>query len=159
MEKILNEDDSNSFYGPCRFKKIFTLNRDLRPHLRQCWNEIELSLMRMMSELGPLFIFSYLKFVRVVSMSYQLSYSFYCFWIWKIVIKRIFSHRIYIFFLSGSLVTRIHFIRWINGVSEVQTPTPAFKMHYPTNWVMLTRQLSNILLKSGENNFFFCIIE
>ena len=28
--------------------------------------------------------------------------------------------------MSGSLVSRIHLIRWISGVSEVRTPTPAY---------------------------------
>lgn len=30
------------------------------------------------------------------------------------------------FFLSGSLLARIHLIRWISGVSGVQTPAPAY---------------------------------
>jgi len=33
---------------------------------------------------------------------------------------------ILLFFWSGSLVARIHLIRWISGVSGVRTPTSAY---------------------------------
>jgi len=57
------------------------------------------------------------------------------------------------FFLSGSLVVRIHLIRWINGVFGVRTPTPAYnnalsyQLSYAHGWAMPTGHVLWILLR------------
>jgi len=63
------------------------------------------------------------------------------------------------FFLSGSLVARIHLIRWLSGMSEVRTPTHAYNnaLSYQLSYVHETS-------KCGFNHTFelrfiiFCII-
>ena len=54
------------------------------------------------------------------------------------------------FFLSGSLVDRIHLIRWICGVSGVRTPTPAYNnaLSYQLSYAHGT---SNIQLLLKQN--------
>jgi len=50
------------------------------------------------------------------------------------------------FFLSGSLVARIHLIRWISRVSGIRTRPLHIIMHCPTNWAMLTGRIKGMLL-------------
>jgi len=48
-------------------------------------------------------------------------------------------------FLSGSLLARIHLIRWISWVSRFEPRLLHIIMHCPTNWAMLTGQQHSLL--------------
>ena len=69
-----------------------------------------------------------LHFIKVLIESYQtfllLKMSFKI--LWNLNPIHPCNFLIYIFFLSGSLVARIHIIRWINGVSGVRIPATAY---------------------------------
>ena len=64
------------------------------------------------------------------------------------------------FFWSGSLVARIHLIRWISGVSRVRTPAPAYNnaLSYQLSYAYGTVEYALININFVSNLVYYVLL-